>query len=204
VIAMSWVVWRQYRAAAAITAALVAAFAALIVVTGIQVASQWHSALAVCTASHTCGTLPGTLFLGSHAVGFLVIMTLGVPAVLGMLAGAPLLAQEFETGTSQYAWTQGVTRRRWLAVKTGWLLLAAAAVGGLVSALVTWWSGPNNALQANAARDRRHRGRLHRRPDRVLRTALALHDRCNQLLPGRRRTRHRRGRVAARWGVRRR
>ena len=30
-IAMSWVVWRQYRAAAAITAALVAAFAALIV-----------------------------------------------------------------------------------------------------------------------------------------------------------------------------
>ena len=42
---MSWVVWRQYRAAAAITAALVAAFAALIVVTGVQAASQWHSAL---------------------------------------------------------------------------------------------------------------------------------------------------------------
>jgi hypothetical protein len=147
---MSWVVWRQYRAAAAITAALVAAFAVLIVVTGLRVASQWHSALAVCTASHSCGNLSGTLFLGSHAVGFLVIMTLGVPAVLGILVGAPLLAHEFETGTTQYAWTQSVTRHRWLAVKTGWPLLAAAAIGGIVSALVTWWSGPNNALQANA------------------------------------------------------
>jgi ABC-type transport system involved in multi-copper enzyme maturation permease subunit len=151
VIAMSWVVWRQYRAAAAITAALVAAFAALIVVTGVQAASQWHSALAACTASRACGNLSSSsLFLGSHAIGFLVIMTLGVPAVLGILAGAPLLAHEFETGTNQYAWTQSVTRRRWLAVKTGWLLLAAAAIAGVVSALVTWWSGPNNALQANA------------------------------------------------------
>ena len=71
---MSWVVWRQYRAAAAITAALIAAFAALVVVTGVQAASQWHSALSACTASRTCGNLSSsTLFLGSHATGFLVI-----------------------------------------------------------------------------------------------------------------------------------
>jgi hypothetical protein len=147
---VSWVVWRQHRAQAAIAAALLAAFAALILVTGVQVASQWHSALAACSASRSCGNLSGTLFLGSHAIGFLVIMTLGVPAVLGMLLGAPLLAHEFETGTSQYAWTQTVTRRRWLVARTGWLLLAAAAVGGVVSGLVTWWSGPDNALQADA------------------------------------------------------
>ena len=217
---MSWVVWRQYRAAAAITAALIAAFAALVVVTGVQAASQWHSALSVCTASRTCGNLSSsTLFLGSHAIGFLVIMTLGVPAVLGILAGAPLLAHEFETGTNQYAWTQSVTRRRWLAVKAGWLLLAAAAIGGIVSALVTWWSGPNNALQANAfdpgrfdimgivpvgyavfatalgitgwrpaapdaAGDRRHAGRVHRRQGRDLHGAAPVfHDRGDQLLP---------------------
>jgi len=147
---MTWLTWRQYRAQAAVAALVLAAFAALIVVTGVQAASQWHSALAVCTASRTCGNLSGTLFLGSHTIGFLVIMTLGVPAVLGILAGAPLLAHEFETGTNQYGWTQSVTRRRWLAVKTGWLLLAAAAIAGVVSALVTWWSGPDNALLANA------------------------------------------------------
>jgi hypothetical protein len=147
---VNWVVWRQYRAQAGITAALLAAFAALVLVTGVQVASQWHSALAACTPAHSCGDLANSLFLGSHAVGFLVIMTLGLPAVLGILLGAPLLAHEFETGTSQYAWTQSVTRRRWLVAKTGWLLLGAAAVGGIVSALVTWWSGPDNALQADA------------------------------------------------------
>jgi hypothetical protein len=147
---MSWVTWRQYRAQAAIASVLLAAFAALILVTGLQVASQWHSALAACTAGHSCGNLANSLFLGSHAVGFLVIMTLGVPAVLGILLGAPLLAHEFETGTSQYAWTQSITRRRWLVAKTGWLLLAAAAIAAIVSALVTWWSGPDNALQADA------------------------------------------------------
>jgi hypothetical protein len=147
---MSWVMWRQHRLAAAIGGALLAAFAVLMVVTGLQVASQWHSTLAECTASHTCGSLAGTLFLGSHAVGFLVIMTLGVPVVLGVFWGAPLVARELETGTSQFAWTQSVTRRRWIAIRAGWLLLAAAVCAGAVSALVTWWSGPDNALQLDA------------------------------------------------------
>jgi hypothetical protein len=60
------------------------------------------------------------------------------------------VANELETGTNQFAWTQSITRRRWLAVRAGWLLLAAAVLGGAVSALVTWWSGPFNALQADA------------------------------------------------------
>ena len=147
---MSWLVWRTYRAQAVAAGVVLAAFAALVLVTGVQMAAQWHSALIACTASHTCGGLSGTLFLGSHTVGFLVIMTLGVPAVLGMLCGAPLVAQEVEAGTSQFGWTQSITRRRWLAVKAGWLLLAAVCVCAVVSGLVTWWSGPDNALQANA------------------------------------------------------
>jgi hypothetical protein len=60
------------------------------------------------------------------------------------------MAHELETGTNQFAWTQSITRRRWLVVRTGWLLLAAAVLAGAVSALVTWWSGPDNALYANA------------------------------------------------------
>ena len=42
---------------------------------------------------------------------------------------------------------QSVTRKRWLAITAGEMLLAAAVWGGAVSALVTWWSGPDNALQ---------------------------------------------------------
>jgi ABC-type transport system involved in multi-copper enzyme maturation permease subunit len=147
---MTWLTWRQHRAQLYIAAALLAALAILLLVTGLQMASQYHSALAACAASHSCGNLSNTLFLGSHTVGFLVILTIGVPGLLGLFWGAPLVAQELEAGTSQFAWMQSITRKRWLAVKTGWVLLAAALWGGAVSALVTWWSGPNNALQLDA------------------------------------------------------
>jgi ABC-type sulfate/molybdate transport systems ATPase subunit len=39
--------------------------------------------------------------------------------------GASLVAAEAEAGTIQFAWMQSVTRKRWLAVKIGWMLLAA-------------------------------------------------------------------------------
>jgi hypothetical protein len=144
---MSWLVWRLHRTQLYIAAALLAALTVLLLVTGLQMASQYRSALAACTANHSCANLASTLFLGSHAVGFLVIMTLGLPALFGLFWGAPLVASELETGTSQFAWMQSVTRKRWLAVTAGWMLLAAAAWGGAVSGLVTWWSGPDNALQ---------------------------------------------------------
>jgi ABC-type transport system involved in multi-copper enzyme maturation permease subunit len=147
---MTWLTWRQYRAQAAIAAALLAAFAAVLVVTGLQMASQWHSALVTCTASRTCGNLAQNLYLGSPAAQILITLTIGVPAVLGLLWGAPLAGHEIETGTSTFVWTQSVTRSHWFTVKAGWLLLAVAAWGGAVTGLVTWWSGPKNALYGRA------------------------------------------------------
>jgi hypothetical protein len=142
---MTWLVWRQHRIQFLVGAALLAAFAVLIVITGVQVANQYHAA---CAAGQGCHTGSG-LFLGSHAVGFLIISTLGAPVLAGLFFGAPLVAAEAEAGTTQFAWMQSVTRRRWLTVKIGWMLLAAAVWGGVISALVTWWEGPNNALQLN-------------------------------------------------------
>ena len=147
---MTWFVWRQHRIQFLAGAALLAALAVLLVITGLQMASQYHSALVACAANHNCANLSSSLFLGSHAVGFLVIMTLGAPILVGLFWGAPLVAAEAEAGTTQFAWMQSVTRRHWLAVKIGWMLLAAAIWGGVISALVTWWSGPNNAEQLNA------------------------------------------------------
>jgi ABC-type transport system involved in multi-copper enzyme maturation permease subunit len=144
---MTWLVWRQYRAQAAIAAVLLAAFAAVLLVTGLQMASQWHTIMAQCTASGTCANVngQGQLSLGSALGSDLVILSAAVPAVLGIFWGAPLVAHEIESGTGNFTWTQGVTRMRWLAVKAAWMLLAAAIWGGLVSAIVTWWSGPRNA-----------------------------------------------------------
>ena len=146
---MTWLVWRQHRIQFLAGAALLAAFAVLIVITGVQVANQYHAAQAACAAGQGCRHLGG-LFLGSHAVGFLIICTLGAPVLVGLFWGAPLVAAEVEAGTTQFAWMQSVTRKRWLAVKIGWMLLAAAIWGGVISALVTWWEGPNNAEQLDA------------------------------------------------------
>ncbi len=143
---MTWLVWRQHRGQAYFAAAALAAFAVLLLVTGRQMAAQYQSALAACAASRACGNLANTLVLGSPALLVVITLTVLVPCLLGVFWGGPLVARELETGTSQFAWMQSVTRRRWLTVKVGWALLAAATWGGAVSALVTWWSSPLNAL----------------------------------------------------------
>ncbi|SEK93934.1 ABC transporter permease [Streptacidiphilus jiangxiensis] len=56
-----------------------------------------------------------------------------VPLLVGALLGAPLLAREYEQGTHRTAWTQAVTRGRWLA---GQLLVlgGTSLLTGLVAA----------------------------------------------------------------------
>ena len=142
---MTWLVWRQYRWQAVIAAALLAAFAAVLIVTGLRMASQWHALLTTCTTSSTCRAVS----LDSSVGHDLIVLSLAVPAILGFLWGAPLVAHELETGTVNFAWAQSVTKARWLTVKAGWLLLAAAVWAGAAAALVTWWSGPRNAFYSN-------------------------------------------------------
>ena len=148
---MTWVTWQQYRYQAAFAAALLAALAVVLLLTGLHAASVWHSALAQCAKDGSCASLVGSnLSLGSPTIGFLVVATSAVPVLPGLFWGAPMVASELETGTNQFAWTQSITRRHWLAVRAGWLLLGTAVLAGAVSAVVTWWSGPDNALTADA------------------------------------------------------
>jgi hypothetical protein len=63
--------------------------------------------------------------------------------------GAPLIAREFENGTHRLAWTQSVTRTRWLAAKLAVVGLASVVVTGLLSLLVTWWSSPIDRAHQN-------------------------------------------------------
>ena len=148
---MTWLTWRQYRVQAAVAALVLAVFATVLLVTGFQLAAQWHTLLASCAASRTCGNLhEGGSPLGSPLGWDFAVLSLLAPALFGVLVGAPLVAHEFETRTCDFAWAQSITRTRWLAVKVGWLLLAAAVWGGAIAALVTWWSGPRNAAFGDA------------------------------------------------------
>jgi hypothetical protein len=77
-----------------------------------------------------------------------------LPALVAVFVGAPLLARELEHGTYQLAWTQGVTRKRWLVSQT--LLLAAATLLGALalSAIVMWWRAPFDRIDGRMSPSR--------------------------------------------------
>jgi hypothetical protein len=63
-----------------------------------------------------------------------------LPFVVGCFLGAPLLAREYEQRTHLFAWTQSVSRTRWLSSR---LLMIGGAVFlgfGVLSCVTTWWS----------------------------------------------------------------
>jgi ABC-type transport system involved in multi-copper enzyme maturation permease subunit len=146
---MTFLFWRLHRVHAIVSAVVIVAIAALIVPTGIAIASSYHHAMMNCSVHHVgCGDIDGTVF-GNNGVFTSLVqdLAMAVPLVFGMLWGAPLVAREFEAGTEDFAWTQGVTRRRWVLTNLGWAFLVAAAWGGALAALFTWWRGPYNALE---------------------------------------------------------
>ena len=144
---MNALVWRLHRNQAYIAGAALAALGALLLITGITMARDYHAFLASCAAARSCGHA-SQLFAGDGAVTSLVDATMAVPLLFGLFWGAPLLAREFEDGTHNLAWTQGVTRIRWLNHTVLWPLLAAAGWGAAMAALVSWWRHPENAVGA--------------------------------------------------------
>ena len=145
---MNQLVWRLHRNQAFVAVGALAVLAVILLVTGITMADDYRNALASCVAQ-SCGNLPASsLFRGDGAIMDLVIATIAVPLLFGLFWGAPLLAKEFEDGTHNLAWTQGVSRRRWLRANIAWALIAAALWGAALAALVSWWRFPENALDS--------------------------------------------------------
>jgi hypothetical protein len=141
-------VWRLHRNQAYFALAALAALALLLVVTGTVMRNDYNSALASCTQTQSCADLASSLFRGDGAIIDLVDLTIIVPLLFGLFWGSPLLSKEFEDGTHNLAWTQAISRRRWLRANIGWSLLAAALWGAALAALVNYWRVPENALDS--------------------------------------------------------
>jgi hypothetical protein len=145
---MNWLLWRQHRSQAIVTITGIALFAVAVVLTGVHMAHIYKSSLAACTANGTCN-LVGNLFSGYGAIVDTVHLSIALPVVLGAFVGATLVARERENATNVLAWTQTVTRRRWLLTKFAAVLVGTVITSAVVSALVTWWSNTPNALDGN-------------------------------------------------------
>jgi hypothetical protein len=119
---MIWLAWRRARAQIAVAGAAVAATA--------LTAGVW-------SRSDTTGRL------------WLSVLVVTLPGLLGVFWGAPLVAGEMESGSFRLAWTQDVSRARWLGLRLAIPGLASMAVAGLVSWVVTWWAGPLDHAAVN-------------------------------------------------------
>lgn len=130
---MSWVVWRQHRLEGAWALAIGGVLAGLIA----YVAYQLHPVSCPGLVYGYCFS-DGVAGQAAQVIARFNLYTYGLvvlPALAGAFIGCPLVAREIENGTHRLAWTQGVTRWRWLVVKLGLVftpLLAGAALVGLL------------------------------------------------------------------------
>jgi ABC-2 family transporter protein len=143
-----WLTWRQVRAEYFGFAVALMLLAAALVGTGIEMRGfEGGLACLSVTAAPSCAGQGdfvrafGTLFDLSGWLNF-------VPLLLGIFIGAPLVAREIERGTHRLAWTQSVTRQRWILVKISGVVALAAVAGGVIAALMTWWRQPLDLIQS--------------------------------------------------------
>ena len=140
---MTWLSWRQFRTQALVAVGALVVLAIIMVPTGLHVRHLYDTTVASCTNGTSRGDCSTTLqyfFSQYHQLqGWLNFLMAVVPAILGVFWGAPLVARELESGTFRLAWTQSVTRTRWLALKLAVVGVTAMVVAGLFSLGVTWW-----------------------------------------------------------------
>jgi hypothetical protein len=155
---MIWLSWRQFRLQAIVAGAALAVVAITLGLTGPHLAGLYHgSGLGTCTAdcggrvsnflNAVRGTASEDIFYGGI---FLVYL---VPALIGLFWGAPLITREIESGTFRLAWSQSVSRRRWVLTKLGLVGLASMAAAGLLSLMLSWWASPLYRAAAQAVQN---------------------------------------------------
>jgi ABC-type transport system involved in multi-copper enzyme maturation permease subunit len=158
---MIWLTWRQFRVQAAVAVIFLAVAAIVLGITGSQLRDLYNTlGIAACNAhgsstssrsiATNCATIYAT-FASKDSVlrNLLGPLLLAIPVITGIFWGAPLLARELESGTYRLAWTQSVTRTRWLATKIALVGLASIAVAEIFSLMVSWWFSPVDKVNMN-------------------------------------------------------
>ena len=137
---MIWMTWRQHRSAVAVGAVVFAVLAGALVWLGATARSSARRyGLASCVRSGTdCTAAIGHLQHQYHWVPPVAASLFALPLLAGMFWGAPLVAREIETGTFRLAWTQSVSRLRWISSKLALALTATAVATAAFSLLAVW------------------------------------------------------------------
>jgi ABC-type transport system involved in multi-copper enzyme maturation permease subunit len=132
--------WLQSRTQTLVVGGLIGALAIALAITGIHLSHIYHSLVPGCSAHGDCdvATQQFTLHYGFLQNALELLLRLA-PALIGIFWGGPLIARELETGTYRLAWTQTVSRRRWVLTKLALVGGAAILAAGVLTLTITWW-----------------------------------------------------------------
>ncbi|GAB2880216.1 ABC transporter permease [Streptomyces mayteni] len=151
---MIWLTWRQHRRQLLYLALALAALAALMVPTGLNMHATFEdSGLADCLDAlgtevlvsgqvDTCDALRRQFTDEFNSLTIVAILFMVLPLLVGLFFGAPLVAREVEHGTHRLVWTQGISRRRWALTKLGLLTALTVPLAVAYAVGVTWWFAP--------------------------------------------------------------
>ena len=146
---MIWLAWRQIRTQVLMVAGVLAVLGIALAITGPSLVHVYDTVVKPCMAKVNCNGAGG-FSQRDHLLQAVSLLLLITPALVGMFWGAPLVARELENNTFRLAWTQSVSRVRWLAAKLGIGALVTIMTVGLLSLMTTWWFSPLDAFSNNA------------------------------------------------------
>jgi hypothetical protein len=141
---MTWLAWRQQRTELLIAAGFLGLLLLIFIPTGIQMGNRFENdGIDACLAAPTAEcAVTMDAFEDSFAAISGVTTWFGlVPILVGVLFAAPLVL-ELERGTYRLAWTQSISRERWIVTKL--LVIAGSALlfSLAITLLLSWWQGP--------------------------------------------------------------
>ncbi|MFG3426224.1 ABC transporter permease [Streptomyces griseus] len=136
---LPWLVVRQHRIA-------LACVLGLTLLTAIWIVYERHDLVQLLDAKGWPEKDAGQPLENNRGYGYITSIINGLPLILAVFIGAPLIAGDQESGTAQLVTTQSVSRRQWLIAKLGLAYTLALVSGVVLSALFTWWWKPYRSL----------------------------------------------------------
>jgi hypothetical protein len=149
---MIWVSWRQHRGQAISCVALLAALAVYAVMLGSSMRTAFGNDVPATCLAHSQGlSCSGGITTFRNEFGSEVNIAfwsvcLIVPGLIGVLVGGSLIARELEYGTWRLAWSQTVSRARWLATKLALVTGGLIVLGAAMTAVITWYRAPMDRI----------------------------------------------------------
>jgi ABC-2 family transporter protein len=141
---LAWVSWRQYRLALAGAVVFLGVLALYLLIMGLRIRSAYASVSSCASSNSQACSDVQSLFGNTYYITAEVTAALlhVVPVLIGVFAGAPILARELETGTFRFAWTQGAGRIRWTVARLVLPAVTVTVAAAAFSQLFGWFYYP--------------------------------------------------------------